>query len=290
MQRGVVFPQPELAGARTSELRRYAENIEGFGYRHLLVYDHVLGADPERNLGWTHKYTARTTFREPFVFFGFLAAATALELVTGVLVLPQRQTALVAKQAAEVDLLTDGQFRLGVGVGWNRVEYEVLGMDFTNRGRRIEEQVGLLGELWVADSVTFEGTYEQVRGAAIAPLPLRRPLPIWMGAQSAPAYRRAGRLADGWFPHGLDPNTTLEAARAEVRTGADEVGRNADDIGMEARIAWRGSTAQVIDELGCWESVGATHVSIDTTEAGLADVDAHLTVLADVAAQLPSVP
>src|ERR1700760_2944002 len=157
MQIGVVFPQTELGGD-VAAVRDYARGVEQLGYRHLLVYDHVLGADPSVHTPWTGPYDMHTTFHEPLVLFGFLAGITSLELVTGVIILPQRQTALVAKQAAEVDLLTGGRFRLGIGVGWNRVEYQALGKDFGNGGRRSEEQIALLRRLFTQQSVTFEGT------------------------------------------------------------------------------------------------------------------------------------
>src|ERR1017187_1057017 len=197
MQIGVVFPQTEI-GRDVGALRAYALRVEELGYAHLLAYDHVLGADPRVHQGWEGPYDVSTTFHEPFVLYGYLAAITSLELVTGIIILPQRQTALVAKQAAEVDLLTDGRFRLGVGLGWNPVEYEALGQDFTTRGRRIGEQVELLRRLWSERSVTYTGSYETVTGAGLAPLPVQRPIPVWFGAASPPAYRRAGRLADGW--------------------------------------------------------------------------------------------
>ena len=163
MQIGVVFPQTEI-GADRGAIRAYAERVEELGFAHLLAYDHVLGADPEVHTPWHGPYNVDTTFHEPFVLFGYLAAITSLELVTGIIILPQRQTALVAKQAAEVDLLTDGRFRLGVGLGWNAVEYEALGTDFSDRGRRIGEQVELLRRLWTERSVTHDGAYEHVTG------------------------------------------------------------------------------------------------------------------------------
>ena len=156
-----------------------------------------------------------TTFHEPFVLFGYLAAITSLELVTGIIILPQRQTALVAKQAAEVDLLTNGQFRLGVGLGWNAVEYEALGKDFTNRGARMDEQIELLRRLWTEATVTFDGEFERVTGAGLAPLPVQRPIPIWIGGSSTRAYQRIGRLADGWFPM-TPPGPKLDEARSIV--------------------------------------------------------------------------
>src|SRR4051794_39009396 len=199
MRIGVVFPQTELGGD-VGAVRAYAERVDEMGYTHVLAYDHVVGADPTVHQPWRGPYDIDTTFHEPFVLFGYIAAVTSLELVTGIIILPQRQTVLVAKQAAEVDLLTGGRFRLGVGLGWNAVEYEALGQDFHTRGRRMGEQVELMRQLWTERSVTFEGAYEKVTAAGIAPLPIQRPIPVWFGAFTEPALRRAGRLADGWFP------------------------------------------------------------------------------------------
>src|ERR1700676_367217 len=159
MRIGVVFPQTEI-GADGGAVRAYAETVEDLGFTHVLAYDHVLGADPAVHPGWAGPYDLKSTFHEPFVLFGYLAGFTSLELATGVIILPQRQTALVAKQAAEVDLLSGGRLRLGVGLGWNQVEYEALGKDFSNRGQRMAEQVELLRRLWSEPSVTFEGKYE----------------------------------------------------------------------------------------------------------------------------------
>ncbi|HXQ90074.1 MAG TPA: TIGR03619 family F420-dependent LLM class oxidoreductase, partial [Acidimicrobiales bacterium] len=186
MRIGVVFPQTEIGGD-TGAVRAYAEQVEGFGFTHVLAYDHVLGADPTVHRGWAGPYDVDSTFREPFVLFGYLAGFTSLEFTTGIVILPQRQTALVAKQAAEVDLLCQGRLRLGVGLGWNAVEYEALGMAFSDRGKRVEEQVELLRRLWTERSVTFDGTYEHVTGAGLAPLPVQRPIPVWFGGQSPPA-------------------------------------------------------------------------------------------------------
>ncbi|HWF73950.1 MAG TPA: TIGR03619 family F420-dependent LLM class oxidoreductase [Solirubrobacteraceae bacterium] len=176
MQIGVIFPQTEIGGDRGA-VREYATAVSEFGYAHIAAYDHVLGADPAVHHGWNRPYDVHTTFHEPMVLFGYLAALTPLELVTSILILPQRQTALVAKQAAEVDLLTGGKFRLGVGLGWNEVEYEALGTEFSNRGKRIEEQVTLLRKLWTVESVSFTGRYHKVTGAGIAPLPSSVPSP-----------------------------------------------------------------------------------------------------------------
>ena len=173
MRIGVVFPQTEI-GPDAGAVRAYGQRVEELGFAHVMAYDHVVGADPAVHQGWSGPYDVRTTFHEPMVMFGFLAALTSLELVTGIIILPQRQTALVAKQAAEVNLLSGGRFRLGVGLGWNAVEYEALGQDFRTRGRRIEEQVTLMRRLWTEESVTHDGEFDQVTGAGLAPLPVQQ--------------------------------------------------------------------------------------------------------------------
>ncbi|ORV18468.1 LLM class F420-dependent oxidoreductase [Mycobacterium celatum] len=278
MRVGVVFPQTEI-GADAGAVRAYAEHVEGLGFTHLLAYDHVVGADPAIHTGWAGPYDLYSTFHEPLVTFGFLAAITiSLELVTGIVILPQRQAVLVAKQAAEVDLLSDGRLRLGVGLGWNTVEYEALGEDFSNRGKRCDEQVDVMRRLWTEPSVTYRGTYHQITGAGLAPLPIQRPIPVWFGASSPRACRRAGRLGDGWFPM-VGPGPDLERARQAVRDAAIEAGRDPAGIGMEGRASWRGNPDRLVEELRRWADAGASHVSINTMGAGLASVDDHLTAL-----------
>jgi probable F420-dependent oxidoreductase len=278
MRIGVVFPQTELGGD-AGAVRAYAQRVEELGFRHVLAYDHVVGADPRVHTGWQGPYDLSTTFHEPLVMFGYLAGATtSLELVTGVIIVPQRQTVLVAKQAAEVDLLSGGRLRLGVGLGWNAVEYEALGMDFSTRGRRMDEQIELMRTLWTEPSVTFHGRFHRVTGAGLAPLPVQRPIPVWIGAQSLRAYRRAGRLADGWFPQ-MQPGPELDAARDEVHRGAVDAGRNPDAIAMDGRLSWRGVPDEIVDGLRAWEQAGASHVSINTMGAGLRSVDDHLSAL-----------
>lgn len=282
MRVGVVFPQTELGGD-PGAIRAYGQGIEELGYRHLLAYDHVVGADPAVHTGWDKAYDVQTTFSEPLVMFGYLAAITQkVELVTGVIILPQRQTVLVAKQAAEVDLLSGGRLRLGVGVGWNAVEFEALGADFTNRGKRSDEQIELLRKMWSEQSVSFTGQYHSVTGAGLGPLPVQRPIPVWIGAASAPGYKRAGRLADGWFPL-VEPGDELEKAKDIVEQAAHDAGRDPAEIGMEGRIIYTGSLDAVADELAQWKDADATHVAISTMDAGLESVDDHLAVLAAVA-------
>src|SRR3984957_4355167 len=269
MQIGVVFPQTEI-GPDASAVRRYGERAEQLGFRHVLAYDHVLGADPAVHQGWNGPYDVDTSFHEPMVMFGFLAALTSMELVTGVIILPQRQTALVAKQAAEVDLLTGGRFRLGVGIGWNQGEYQALGKDFGNRGRRSEEQIALLRRLFTQQSVTFEGADERVVGAGISPLPVQRPIPIWIG---------------GGAPQ-VAPGPALDEARGIVEQAARDAGRNPADIGLEGRVNYTGDLDAALTSVEDWRAVGATHVSINTMGAGLSGVDNHLAVLRDVATSL----
>lgn len=287
MRIGVVFPQTELGGD-AGAVRAYGRRVEELGYTHVLAYDHVVGADPEVHTGWAGPYDVRTTFHEPLVMFGYLAAiTTTLELVTGVIILPQRQTALVAKQAAEVDLLSDGRLRLGIGIGWNAVEYEALGENFGNRGKRSEEQIAVLRRLWTEPSVTLDGRYHRLTGAGLAPLPVQRPVPVWIGSASDAGYRRAGRLADGWFPM-MAPGPGLDHARAVLSAAAEEAGRDPSTIGMEGRVAWRGDDDAALQEIGAWARAGASHLSINTMGAGLATVDAHLEVLSRLSAALPA--
>jgi probable F420-dependent oxidoreductase len=285
MRVGVVFPQTEIGPDRAA-IRTYATAVQDLGYDHILTYEHVVGADPEHYHGWTGPYTIHTQFHEAMVLFGYLAAITDLELVNGILILPQRQTVLVAKQAAEVDILTGGKYRMGVGVGWNPVEYEALGQDFSRRGKRIEQQIELLRRLWTEPNVTHVGDFDKITAAGIAPPPIQRPIPIWVGADYPPGFRRAGRLADGWFPQ-MRPGPDLVAAKRIVDEAAREAGRDPDTIGMEGRISYgrHGSTG-VAEEAYEWERVGATHVCVNTMGAQLADLDDHIAALTAVSSHL----
>jgi probable F420-dependent oxidoreductase len=273
---GAVLPQTEI-GADVGGVREFAQGVQELGFDHLLAYDHVLGADRERHPGLTGPYRTEHQFHEILVVFGYIAAvAPELELVTGVVIAPQRQTALLAKQAAEVDLLTNGKFRLGLGIGWNFVEYEALGEDFTNRGRRFEEQIELMRRLWTEPVFDYEGRWHTITAAGINPLPVQRPIPIWIGASAERALRRAAELADGFFPQrpldGGWPETL-----AQMRTWAEEAGRDWSAFGVEQRISvgsgtpddWRATA----DE---WRELGATHLSLATMGGDLAGVEGHL--------------
>lgn len=285
MQVGVVFPQTEI-GADPEGIRRFATQVEAFGFDHLLAYDHVLGADRDVHVGWDRAYDVDTPFHEPLTLFAYLAGVTTrLTFVSGVVILPQRQTALVAKQAAQVDVLSGGRLRLGVGLGWNHVEYQALNQDFTNRGKRSEEQIELLRALWTQRSVTFDGRYHRVSGAGIAPLPVQRPIPVWVGPGSAAeSFRRAGRLADGWFAQ-VQPGPELDERRAIVSEAARGAGRDPDSIGFEGRVAWRDDRSQVAAALTAWADSGSAYATVNTIGAGFTTVDQHLEALATVAPQ-----
>jgi probable F420-dependent oxidoreductase len=278
LRTGVVFPQTEI-GSDPVLVRDFAQAAEGLGYAHLLVFDHVLGAGLEHRPDWSGAYAADDPFHEPFVLFGYLAALTQrIELVTGVLVLPQRQAALVAKQAAEVDVLSLGRLRLGVGVGWNDVEYEALGEDFHDRGRRIEEQVSLLRALWTEPVIDFAGRWHRVSEAGINPLPVQRPIPIWFGGQAEPVLRRVGRLGDGWFPQML-PDATAGKMIDRIRAHADAASRDSRAIGIEPRVERRyGPQEHWPALIEGWRSLGATHIGISTRGLGLSGAE-HVTAI-----------
>jgi probable F420-dependent oxidoreductase len=277
MQIGVTFPQTEI-GADPAGVRDYAQAADELGYKHLLVFDHVLGADPTNRPGW-QRYTDKHMFHEPFVLFGYLAALTKLELVTGVIILPQRQTVLVAKQAAEVDVLTGGKFRLGVGVGWNQVEYEALNMNFHTRGRAIEEQIEVLRLLWSREVVSYNGKYHTIVEAGLNPLPVRRTIPIWIGGTSDVVLRRIARIGDGWFPQGK-PDDAMHATLERLRGYVREAGRPIDAVGIEARLsASEGTFDDLVRWTDAWRKLGATHVSLNTMGAGYSSPSEHITAI-----------
>jgi probable F420-dependent oxidoreductase len=277
---GAVFPQTEI-GDDPGEIRDWAQAVEGLGYRHALAFDHVLGAGVDTRPGWTG-YTSDTAFHEVFVLFGYLAAVTrTLELVTGVLVLPQRQTALVAKQAAEVDVLSGGRLRLGVGVGWNNVEYDALGESFTDRGARSEEQVELLRRLWAEPTVTFSGRWHTVENAGIRPRPASGRIPVWFGGNAEALLSRVGRIGDGWMPQ-RPPDDVARGMLDRVRAYARDAGRDPAEIGFEPRL----SLAQVPDReradfVAGWRELGATHLCVSTMGLGLESADDHVAALRD---------
>ena len=266
MRIGAVFPTCEI-GNDPIAIRDFAQTAEELGYAHLLVYDHVLGAEhARREPRLTGPYTEKDPFHEPFVLYGYLAGLTSrIELATGVLVLPQRQTALVAKQAAELALLSGGRFRLGVGIGWNPVEYEALGVPFEGRGTRIEAQVRLLRRLWSEPVLDHRDPYHRIDCAGILPRPAQ-PIPIWFGGLSRPAVRRAARLGDG-FVFGSSQGSMLELAR-ELGEELAAQGRSPAAFGMETIVSLAAGPEAWRRDLAAWRAAGATHLSMRAMSTG----------------------
>ncbi len=279
MRLGVVFPQLEI-GNDPMVIRDYAQTAEGLGFDHLLIYDHVLGANrktPGRPRG---PYSHDNAFHEPLVLFGFLAGLTkTLELVTGILILPQRQTALVAKQAAEVDVLSNGRLRLGIGIGWNSVEYEALGEDFTNRGKRSEEQIEVMRAMWTNELVTFKGRWHTITDAGINPLPVQRPIPIWFGGSDDRLLRRTGQMGDGWIiaGGGNTPSESITSAIHKVRSFAEEANRDPSEIGFEKVLGFgRSPLNEMAGVVSEWQGTSVTHLSVNTMNSGLATPSDHI--------------
>jgi probable F420-dependent oxidoreductase len=278
---GAVFPQAEFTRVDPDELVAFVRRLEDAGFDHLLVYDHVLGADPRPRPDWDGFYDLHDPFLEPLVLFAFLARECTLELVTDVLVLPQRQTALVAKQVATLAALAPGRLRLGVGIGWNAVEYDALGIDFASRARRLEEQITLLRRLWTEESVDHTGATDRVDAAGIKPRP-PAPVPIWIGSATDPrATSRVGRLADGWIPmpHVI-PGNGFEAAWEVVRGAAADAGRDPDALGLEGHIRLQETSADRLPERWeRWRDVGADAVALNPLRDHARWPDGHLDAL-----------
>jgi probable F420-dependent oxidoreductase len=273
-QFGVVFPQYEI-GTDVGVIRSFFETAEGFGFRHVLAYDHVLGAGRTTRPEWTGLYDSTDAFHEPMVLFGFMAAvAPTLAPVTAILVLPQRQTALVAKQAAQVDLFSGGRMRLGVGVGWNELEFDGLGSAaFHRRGGHMEDQIDTLRALWTNDVVTRQTATEKLVDTGINPLPVQRPIPIWIGGLSTAALQRAGRMADGWLP--MQDFSADQVSRVGVmREAAAAAGRDPMSLGIDSVMSmWRVPRERWAAEVESWRGIGATHISASTLRLGLSGAE-----------------
>ena len=276
MRYGAVFPQTEI-GADPVVVRDYAQAVEDLGYDYLLAYDHVLGADPEGR-GGRWPYTYMSSFHEPLTLFAYLAGLTErIELVSGVIILPQRQTALLAKQAAEVDILTGGRLILGIGSGWNYVEYETLGQDFHTRGRRLEEQVGLLRRFWSEQLVEFEGDFDRAPGAGINPLPDRL-IPIWMGGTAPVVLDRIGRIGDGWIAGRGGPDQFALDVQA-IREAAERAGRDPSEVGIAGSVAHHGSPDEQVAFAARLGAAGAERIHVVTMDAGLESPGGHINAL-----------
>lgn len=292
MKVGAIFPITEI-GTDPTAVRDYTQAIEELGYDHLVVFDHVLGADPSKHELWG-PYTHEFQFHEPFVLMGYLAAITkTIELATGIVIAPQRQTALLAKQAAEVDVLSGGRLRLGLGIGWNQVEYEGLGQDFSTRGKRIEEQMELMRLLWSNELITFNGKWDKITDAGINPLPVQQPMPIWMGGWADAMIKRIARIGDGWFAF-FKPDDEGKRMIEKLHEYATEAGRDPAGIGIESWVTV--NNAQVLagwnqkpedkllrspdewcEEVAAYQALGSTHIACWTMYADLTP-DQHIDV------------
>jgi probable F420-dependent oxidoreductase len=280
MRIGAVLPHHEIGNDR-SAIVHYLRGLEELGITNLLVYDHVLGADPDRPGGWEGPYDKDVAFHEPLTFLAFAAAVTEhLELVTAVLILPQRQTVLVAKQAAELAVLSDNRLRLGVGVGWNAVEYQGLNEDFSTRGRRQAEQIELMRQLWEHDTVDVRGEFHTVEQAGINPRP-SAPIPVWFGGSAPTLLERCGQMGDGWIPLG-SPNDSSRDRLATIRQHREAAGKTMDDFAVQAQAQYRGGDPERWRKHAlAWNDLGATHMAIATHNAGPTDVDGHLRRVAE---------
>lgn len=284
MKVGVVFPQTEIA-ADPAVIRDWAQAVEGMGFDHTIAYDHVMGANLASRPDWNMPYNHDTPFHEPITLFAFLAGVTkTLELASGIIILPQRQAALFAKQAANADVFSGGRLRLGFGIGWNQIEYEALGAPFEARGARLDEQVDLLRKLWTGKPITYDGRFHKVTDAGINPAPVKKSIPVWFGGTSEASMARVARTGDGWIP-------VLPAAKAaekveEMRALVKQAGRDPAAVGIDNIIfvgATLGGPVRTPDDAAAdhaeWKKAGATHVTIHTMGAGLKTADAHLDYL-----------
>lgn len=258
MQLNAMFPTRDI-GNDPAKIRDWAQAAEDLGFATIEVADHVLGAAARD--GWVPTYSEKDAFHETFVTLGFLAAVTKrIRLSSGVLIAPQRQTALIAKQAAEVDLLSGGRLRLGIGVGWNHVEYEALGMDWSTRGARQAEQIEVMRRLWTEELVTFDGRFHSMRSVNIVPPPVQRPIPIWLGGASEAAIKRAARLGDGWMPimaPGAEAEATMKLFERELAAN----GRDRARVGIEVWMRLKDpSPASWIATTRAWQQLGVDMV------------------------------
>lgn len=290
MKYGVVYPQTEFPSDPVA-IKDFAQTAEDLGYNHILAYDHVLGANPDREGGWSGPYTYRDPFQEPLTLFSYLAGLTReLEFITGIIILPQRKTALFAKQAATLDILCEGKLRLGVALGWNKVEYTALNEDFHKRGQRFEEQIQVLRELWTKPLVTFKGKWHTIPDAGLNPLPIQQPIPLWFGGHADPVLRRVAKLADGWLPNYRSPQDAAEAL-TNLKEYLSEEGRHWEDIGIEPRLRYeKGDQAEWFRLAHAWADAGATHLTVITMGAGFKTAQEHIHAIQSYAQALEIKP
>lgn len=280
MRIGLVYPQIEYPTDPLA-VKEYAHTAEALGFTHILAYDHVLGANPERPGGWQGPYNYRDPFQEPLVLFSFMASMTHnIEFATGIIILPQRQTALFAKQVATLDVLSGGRLRVGIGLGWNEVEYQALNENFHDRGRRSEEQVEVLRRLWSQPLVNFQGRWHTIQDAGLNPLPVQQPIPLWFGGTAPAAIERAARLGDGWMTTGYRTAAEAQPALEKLQGYLQAAGRSREGFGIEARMAYGDGDPEVwIRVMREWQAAGATHLSFNTMRHGFDTADKHLAAI-----------
>ena len=285
MKIGLVFPQNEF-GNDTAALSDYAQSAEALGYTHILAYDHILGANPDRPGGWQGPYTHKHPFHEPFILFSYMAALTqTIEFATGILILPQRETAVVAKQVATLDIVSNGRFRLGVGVGWNQVEFIALNQNFHTRGRRIEEQVPLLRRLFTEELINYEGEWHTIPDAGLNPRPARS-IPIWFGGHADAVLRRIASMGDGWFPNYRSAKQTRPSLDKLAQYAAEN-GRSLDDIGIEPRLSFgAGDPAVWQQAIQEWQEIGAGYLTLNTMYLGFDTPQKHMAAIEKFAVEM----
>lgn len=293
MRIGIKFPTREI-GSDIGLIREWALTARDAGFDHMMVIDHVLGVDPSKREGYSEQFSSvtkrkpydhRDEFHEPLTMMAYFSAlAPKMELATGVVISPQRQTALLAKQAVQIDVVTGGNVRFAFGVGWNSIEYEALGQDFTKRGRKLDEQIETLRALWTQETVEIDGKFDHLMGVGLAPAAIQRPIPIWLGGWSAPALKRCGRVSDGWF-HGLEPDEGFERNLDIVRTAAEEVGRPGESVPFEGGVEMRYGIETADERLAWWQERGASHVTVDPMLSGFSGSD-HVAFLEQIADKL----
>jgi probable F420-dependent oxidoreductase len=284
LQIGIAFPQTEF-GSDPLAIRDFAQAAEDIGFNYMVAYDHVVGAGVATRPDWKGPYTEKDTFQEPLMLFSYLAGVTRhIAFTTGVVILPQRQTVLFGKQAANLDIYCHGRLTIGVGLGWNEVEYEALGVPFKNRGTRADDQIQLLRRLWTEPTFSLRTAFHCVSEAGINPLPVQRPIPIWVGGDSPAAMDRAARLGDGWMPVAR-PSKGAELL-TRFREALHHVGRNPEDIGFQGHVtvgAHLGrvpcTPEQAAQDVDVWKEAGATHVVFDAMRNGLCGPDAHTSMM-----------
>ena len=275
MEIGAVFPHNEI-GTDPQAIKDYAQGVEELGVTHLLIYDHVLGADRDRPGGFEGPYDKDVAFHEPFTTFAFIAAVTKkLDMITTVMILPQRQTVLVAKQVAELAILSNNRFTLGIGVGWNAVEYTGLNENFKNRGKRQEEQVELMRLLWESEVLEYKGDYHHIDKASINPRPSKS-VPIWFGGGAPQLIERCADLGDGWIPL-MGPNEAARKTLAAIKEKRKSKGLDWDNFGVQAQAQYAGGDAERWNKHAeKWRNLGASHLAIATHNAEPTNVDGHL--------------